>query len=130
MELNGALLNRSANYQELGLLLDKLLARRGKRVPKPVLPPRAGDVKAAVLQILTLSAVPIRLREVHQASEELLGRQVPYTTIKDCVHKHSRGADQELMRVRRGLYEASPKDNAAWATDLTKRVGAHIAGSL
>ena len=112
-------MNRSAKYLELGLLRSKLLARRKRRIPKPAPPFRAGDVKAAVLQILTLSAVPIRLREVHQASEELLGRQVPYTTIKDCVHKHSRGADQELMRVRRGLYEANPRDNAVWTTDLT-----------
>ena len=90
MELYGARLNRSAKYQELGLLRSKLLARRKRRFSKPVPPPRAGDIKAAVVQTLEQSAVPMSLRDVHRASEELLGREVPYTTVKDCVHKHSR----------------------------------------
>ena len=109
MELNGALLNRAAKYRELGLLRSKLLARRKRRVPEPVPPPRAGDIKAAVVQTLELSASPMRLRDVHRACENLLGREVLYTTVKDCVHKHSRGLSPKFSRVRHGLYEADPR---------------------
>ena len=97
-------MNRSAKYQELGLLLSKLRARRGRRVPKPVPLPRAGDTKTAVVQVLELAAIPMSLRDVHLACEELLGREVPYTTVKDCLHKHSRGASPRFKRVRHGVY--------------------------
>ena len=109
MELNGALLNHPAGYQKLSLLRSKLLARRKRPVPKPVPQPRAGDIKTAVVQTLELSAVPMSLRDVHRACEELLGRKVPYSTVKDCVHKHSRGVGPRFKRVRHGLYEADPE---------------------
>ena len=109
MERNGALLNHPAEYQKLSLLRSKLLAKRKRRVSKPVLPSRAGDIKAAVVQTLELSAVPMSLRDVHLACEQLLGRDVPYTTVKDCVHKHSRGVGPRFRRVRHGLYEADPE---------------------
>ena len=80
-----------------------------RRIPKPVPPPRAGDVKTAVVQTLELSAVPMSLRDVHRACEKLLGREVLYTTVKDCVHKHSRGVRPRFNRVRHGLYEADPR---------------------
>lgn len=118
MELNGALLNHRAEYQKLSLLRSKLLAKRKRRVSKPVLAPRAGDIKAAVVQTLELSAVPMSLRDVHLACEELLGREVPYTTVKDCVHKHARGADQRFERVRHGTYELQ-RDEASYG--LLKR---------
>ena len=102
-------MNRSPKYQELGLLRIKLLARRKRRVPKPVPPPRAGDIKAEVVQTLERAAVPMSLRDVHRACEDLLGREVPYTTVKDCVHKHSRGVGPRFKRVRHGLYEADPE---------------------
>ena len=109
MELNGVLLNRYAEYQTLGSLRSKLLAKRKRRVSKPVPPPRAGDIKAAVVQTLELSAVPMSLGDVHRACENLLGRDVLYTTVKDCVHKHSRGVRPRFNRVRHGLYEADRK---------------------
>ena len=114
MELNGALLNRSPKYQELGLLRSKLLAKRKRRVAKAVLAPRAGDIKAAVVRTLEQSAVPMSLRDVHLASEELLSRQVPYTTVKDCVHKHSRGVNPRFKRVRHGIYELQRDGSALW----------------
>lgn len=93
-------MNHPAEYQKLSLLRSKLLAKRKKRVFKSILPSRAGDIKAAVVQTLELSAVPMSLGDVHLACEELLGRQVSYTTVKDCVHKHSRGVFPQFKRVR------------------------------
>ena len=118
MELNGALLNHPAEYQKLSLLRSKLLAKRKRRISKPVLPSRAGEIKAAVVQTLELSAVPMSLRDVHLACEELLGREVPYTTVKDCVHKHSRGVGPRFKRVRHGTYELQ-QDEASYG--LLKR---------
>ena len=108
MELNGALLNRSAKYQELGLLVKTLLSHRSKpmlRAPSP----RAGEVKAAVVRALELSIEPMRLKDVHRACEELLDREVSYTTVKDCVHKHSRGERATFTRVAHGRYEAKER---------------------
>lgn len=82
------------------------LHNRGAKKAAPTAKPRTGDVKAAVVQTLELSAEPMSLRDVHMACEELLARQVPYNTVKDCVHKHSRGKVPIFKRVRRGLYQA------------------------
>jgi hypothetical protein len=34
----------------------------------------------------------------------LLGRRVNYATVKDCVHKHTRGREPIFERIRHGAY--------------------------
>lgn len=117
VELNGALSNPS-NWDEwdrFRKFLDTILtkSRRGRKKTEPLA--RAGDIKAAVIRSLELTDQPMRLRDIHAACEEHLGKSVRYETVKDCVHKHSRGPSPLFMRVGRGRYVSyRPVDEVAY----------------
>jgi len=111
MELNGALWNPLETSKSLSKLVGKVreLVRRQRPLTMPTaLPPRAGEVKRAVIQVLELSAQPISLAEIRQRCEQLLGRPANDSTVKDCVHKLSRGPEALLVRVERGRYIGGP----------------------
>lgn len=94
--------------RELQGLLVTILTRKPKKRKQSRVKARSGDIKAAVVQVLELSAKPLGLRDVHLAVEEILDQEVPYSTIKDCIHKHSRGDAPPFRRVRHGYYDADP----------------------
>lgn len=106
VELNGALSNPS-NWDEWAKFrkfLDTILTKSRRQRKKTALPARAGDIKATVIRILELSDKPLRLTQIHASCEEHLDKSVKYETVKDCVHKHSRGPSPIFMRVGHGRY--------------------------
>jgi hypothetical protein len=54
-----------------------------------------------------MAGTPMRVSEIHMAVEHLLGSPVAYSSVKDALSAHTRGADQRFRRIRRGCYELS-----------------------
>jgi hypothetical protein len=106
MELNGALSNphKRLGWAKLEKALTRARAKKLDRDPSPEPPARAGATKQAVMRALELADHPLRLKEIHQACEDQLGRPISYDTVKDCVHKHARGPKAILARVNHGTY--------------------------
>jgi hypothetical protein len=106
MELNGALSNPLQRHKDLLARLSDIASTLPPGGPFPRrrrrLPPRAGGIKAAVIE--AVGETPLTLREIHTRCEKLLGRRVRYRTVKDCVHKHARGRDPVFERIRHGVY--------------------------
>ncbi len=109
MELSGAFSNPLQTNKDL---LNSLscrsmsLPKHGVRDGRPLLRPRAGDIKGAVLRAVDDS--PRTLKEIHRLCEELLDRRVTHATVKDCVHTHARGSNAIFERVSRGTYRRRP----------------------
>jgi len=109
MELNGALSNPQAAL-ELGALLKRkagLLLRRGHALHHARIAPRTASVASTVYKILSEATTPMRVKAIHRACEDELGRPVSWSTVKTCLSDHSRGARPRFQRVGHGLY-ASP----------------------
>ncbi|HET7827441.1 MAG TPA: hypothetical protein VFK97_01065 [Candidatus Saccharimonadales bacterium] len=88
--------------------LDTILTRKSRKRKEFVVPPRLSELREAVVQILELAGRPMRKVEVHLACEELLGRSIHPNTVKNCLHRNSRGDRAVFRKVDRGLYENVP----------------------
>ena len=109
MELNGALWNPLATDKHGLAKLVKLVARALQHPAPPeasMISPRIGEVKNAVIGVLELADRPMSLSEIRHGCEELLGRPVNASTVKDCAHKNARGEDPRFARVEHGRYVA------------------------
>ena len=110
MELNGALSNPLANHKDgLGKLSElhrRLLARSATA---PVTPRRVPRRPTPVLEIVTtvleLAEEPMRAREIHAASAELVGESIRWSSVKGILSAHTIGGDRRFRRIRRGCYE-------------------------
>jgi hypothetical protein len=113
MELNGALSNPLASDKNLHLAgLAAAKSDISIREPTPGrpsrrLPRRQGSVLAAVGSALEVVGTPMRVSEIHRAVEHLLGSPVAYSSVKEALSAHTRGADRRFRRIRRGCYELS-----------------------
>jgi hypothetical protein len=56
------------------------------------------------MQVLEGSAKPMRAREIHEAVEELTGKPVPYSSVKNWLAKRILAGDTRLVRLARGRY--------------------------
>ena len=115
MELNGALWNPLENSKNLRELLGKireLILRERPPLARAALAPRIGEVKGAVVRVLELAEQPLSLGEIRGRCEDFLGRPVNDSTVKDCVHKLSRGSDPLFLRLARGRYVGRPLADA------------------
>ena len=107
MELNGALWNPLETDKHGLARLVKLAAallQRPARQKESTISPRIGEVKSAVIQVLEVADGPLSLGDIRQLSEELLGRPLNPSTVKDCVHKNSRGVNPLFSRIAHGRY--------------------------
>jgi hypothetical protein len=105
MELRGALSNPVQTDKDLLMRLSSsAVTLRLVSIPlhRRQLPSRAGGIKSAVIE--TIGEAPLTLKEIHARCERLLGRCVCYATVKDCVHKHTRGSEPIFERIRHGAY--------------------------
>jgi hypothetical protein len=105
--LNGALWNPLETDKHGLARLVKLVAaslQRPAQQKESTVSPRIGEVKSAVIHVLELADGPLSLGEVRQRCEELLGRAVNASTVKDCVHKNARGINPLFSRVEHGRY--------------------------
>jgi hypothetical protein len=66
---------------------------------------RCGLVAKAIQQVLAETAGPMRARDIHAAVEDLLGRSVPTSSIKDWLARNVQGGRPRLMRLGRGRYQ-------------------------
>lgn len=118
MELNGALSNplqsdKSLHFDRMVTLKSELSAReQAPGQPSQRLSRRQGSVCATVTDVLAIAAEPMRVRDIHKAVEELLGRPVSYSSIKEALSAHTRGGDQRFTRSRRGHYQLRTQRSA------------------
>jgi hypothetical protein len=47
----------------------------------------------------------MRVRDIHTVVEDLLGGHVAYSSVKDALSAHTRGADHRFRRNRHGYYQ-------------------------
>jgi hypothetical protein len=104
MEENGARLNRQ-RLCDVYLLARALDARPELETEiQSQIRPRTGAVQEAVIRALAAADWPMRAREIHAAAQELAGAPLSWSTVKDCLHKHSRRPGGQVERVGHGLY--------------------------
>jgi hypothetical protein len=65
---------------------------------------RGGLVPGAIEKILHEATDPMRARDIHADVEELLGRSVPASSVKNWLAKHAQGNQPRVVRLKRGKY--------------------------
>jgi len=124
VEENGARLNRGTTLAELHDLKNRLLSRTFRRKkPKVEVKTRTGGIKQAVVRSLELTDKPLALEEIHRACEDYLAQPVNYNTVKDCVHKHSRGKTPLFVRTSHGRYvfNVTPPEVPSYGQQVMRR---------
>ncbi len=109
MELDGALSNPFATDKNLLIRLGEMCAgalARDPRLPSRPIRPRVGQILETVKQVLGDASEPLPVHEIHASCERILGREVVYSTVKDCLG-NKRRQDPVFKRVRHGWYEAN-----------------------
>lgn len=108
MELVEALSNPETQDRlvRLSEKLDRLAAsnaapRPGARQDRQL---RGGLVPKAIEQVLHEATGPMRVRDIHAEVEDLLGRSVPVSSVKNWLAKHAHGEKPRLVRLDRGRY--------------------------
>jgi len=122
VELNGALSNPFENDKDplfkLFLLKKKLLDERSLRPrrrntePKYQQPRTIIPLTKTVTYILQLADYePMRLKDIHQACEELLGVEVNYRSLKSCMSENTSGSRRRFVRTAVGRYRLAVSTN-------------------
>lgn len=65
---------------------------------------RCGLVPKAIVQILSESADPMRVRDIHAEVEALLGQAVSSSAVKNWLARHTQGGQVLFIRLERGRY--------------------------
>ena len=65
---------------------------------------RGGLVPKAIERVLREASGPMRARDIHAEVEELLGRSVPVSSVKNWLAKRVQAGDRRLVRLDRGRY--------------------------
>jgi hypothetical protein len=65
---------------------------------------RSGVVPKAIMQVLSESAGPMRVRDIHADVEELLGQTVSPSSVKNWLATHVHGDQALFVRLGRGRY--------------------------
>jgi len=106
------LTERFSNPQFAGLL-QRLIARDWKQAaPRGfevagVAPDgrrKFGQVKEFVIRVLQGEPAGLSVREIHLRIEFLLGESVSLSSVKNSLHRLSRGQNPQLERITRGRY--------------------------
>lgn len=92
--------------RQLSEKLDRLAASNA--VPRPSTRHdrrlRGGMVPEAIEQVLSRAAGSMRARDIHAEVEDVLGRSVPVSSVKNWLAKHVQGEKPRLVRLDRGRY--------------------------
>ena len=112
MELLGALSHQQIQerLRHLSGKLDELASSRAKprrsgRIDRRI---RPGVVLDAVVSVLSSADRPMQAREIHEAVLALVGRPVPYSSVKARLADKAQGAEAPFERLARGCYRLSP----------------------
>jgi hypothetical protein len=65
---------------------------------------RGGLVPKAIEQVLAEAPGPMRACDIHAEVEELLGRSVPASSVKNWLAKQAQGDPPRVVRLDRGRY--------------------------
>ena len=65
---------------------------------------RYGLVPKAIMQILSESDEPMRVRDIHAEVEALLGQAVSSSAVKNWLARHAQGDQALFVRLGRGRY--------------------------
>jgi hypothetical protein len=65
---------------------------------------RSGLVPQAIERVLREALGPLRARDIHVEVEDVLGRSVPASSVKNWLAKNARDDDARLVRLGRGRY--------------------------
>jgi hypothetical protein len=66
---------------------------------------RSGLVPKAIEGVLHEARGPMRARDIHAEVEQLLGRSVPASSVKNWLAKRVQAEDSRLVRLDRGRYQ-------------------------
>lgn len=108
------LTERLSNAQFAGLL-QRLTARNWKQAVRKRFEARGvapdgrrklGQVNELVMRVLQLETTGLRVREIHMRIELILGEPVSRSSVKNSVHRLSRGPNPRLVRIARGRYRS------------------------
>jgi len=108
MDLTGRLSNR-----DLTTLLQRLIARNWRQAPprrtvaRGVAPDGRrpfGSVSEAIVKVLAQADAAMRVRDIHSEVERVLGGSVSTSSVKNHLHKGSRGANPVFERRGLGGY--------------------------
>ena len=107
VEIFGALSNPEVqeNLERLVKKLDQIGA--GGAAPRPTVLARSrrvGAVPDAIVRVLSESAAPLRMRDIHAEVEIALGQAVSRSTVKNWLASHICGEKPRLVRLGRGRY--------------------------
>jgi hypothetical protein len=98
-EIQGRLRRLSEKLDRLAV--SKAVPQRSARNDRRL---RGGLVPKAIEQVLNQAAGPMRARDIHAEVEDLLGRSVPVSSVKNWLAKHAYGETPRLVRLDRGRY--------------------------
>lgn len=113
MELNVALSNPLVVLELWALFELKLKVLSRKRAPKKssprVLPRTRVPLLATITQVLELANYqPMSVKDIHAASQELLGKPISYRSLKACLSQSSHGRRARFVRWDWGQYRLGP----------------------
>lgn len=82
---------------------EELSSRSDEPLPEPQ---RLGNgvVQRAVVKVLAMAGRPMRLAEVHRATEDLLSISVSKDSVNSCLSTKARGKDPWFVRTEPGVY--------------------------
>ena len=107
MELSGALSNpfiRDKILQIRQSVVTILTRKRRRRKQQKVLPRTRIPLLATITQVLELANhEPLRVKEIYERAQELLGKPISYRSLKTCLSNHH-GLNGGFYRVSWGRY--------------------------
>ncbi len=65
---------------------------------------RSGLIPKAIERVLRDAIGPMRARDIHAGVEEVLGRSVPTSSVKNWLAKQAQGEQPQVVRLDRGRY--------------------------
>ena len=105
MVLTGQLCNPTKSLQFILSLPFPDQARRSAcRVLKRPVVRRCGDVRDAMIAVLSEEGGPLRVAEIYERVDQRLAGPVRYEHVKDSLSHRSRGEKQLFERLGHGLY--------------------------
>jgi len=109
MELTPALWDsdfRDDLLPKLHSVTEKIKKRKKLRskLIRPILRNRTGVIQDTVKHVLLVAGKPVKVKEIHQRCEEILGKPVKYKTVVDCLREKRRVAPL-FDRIGRGVYQ-------------------------
>lgn len=105
--LTGALSNHAMaeRLPRLNRLRKELLRKAAVSLPSAKRPrPRSGAIQKAVVEALSATTEPMRIRDLQAAVERLLSMRVSKSTVNSCLSVGAGGANPRFERVSPGRY--------------------------